>query len=162
ELRHLHGRARGRLLPDVLRVDGVHRLEVLEALKEDGRLDESVQSAAGLLEDRREVREDLLRLFLDPARDRGFARLQPELPGDEDEAGGRHRLRVRRPLERRRCCLGANDALLAHRRLSSRSHAWARATPRPLKIASSTWSLSVPLRSRTCRTRPAYSASTSR
>ena len=55
ELRHLDRRPCRRLLTDVLCVDGVHRLEVVEVLEEDGRLHEPVEPAAGLLEDRLEV-----------------------------------------------------------------------------------------------------------
>src|SRR5207247_10955866 len=114
------------------------------------------------LEDRAQVRKDLLRLLLDAACDRGVPRLQAELAGDEDEAAGRDRLRVRRALERRRRRLGAHHRLLAHGRGSSLSHASASAAPSPLKIASSTWPLSVPFSSRMWRTSPAFSASTSR
>src|SRR6478752_7690087 len=162
KLRHLYSRPRGRLLADVLRVDLVHGLEVVEVLEIDRRLHEAVERSARLLEDRLQVREDLFGLLLDPARDRGVSRLQAELAGDEDEAAGRDRLRVRRALERRRRGLGPDDTLLAHERSSRRSHASASAGPSPLKIASSTCALSVPFRSRTCRTRPAVSASTSR
>jgi SAM-dependent methyltransferase len=123
ELRDLDGRPRGRLLADVLRVDAVHRLEVAEVLEEDGRLHEPVETAAGFLQDGSQVREDLLGLLRDPARDLGVARLQAELPGDEDEAARRDRLRVRGALERRRCGLGADDALVAHSRGRSLSHA---------------------------------------
>src|SRR6476469_6358456 len=64
ELRHLHGRARGRLLVEVLEVDR--------------RLHEAVERGARLLEDRLQVREDPFGLLLDPAGDRGVARLQAE------------------------------------------------------------------------------------
>src|SRR6476661_4032333 len=101
ELRHLHGRARGRLLADVLRVDLVHGVEVVEVLKIDRRLHESVEPGARLLEDRLQVREDLFGLLLDPAGDCGVARLQAELARDEDKAAGRDGLRVRGALERR-------------------------------------------------------------
>src|SRR5207253_10674577 len=120
------------------------------------------EPAAGRLEDRLEVWEDLLRLLLDPAGNRDVAGLQAELARDEDEAPRCDRLRVRRSLKRRRSRLGAHDLLVAHRRASSLSHASASAAPRALKIASSTWPLSVPSRSRMWRTSPAFSASTSK
>src|SRR6185437_2694485 len=161
-LRHLDGRTRRWLLADVLRVDGVHLLEVVEVLEVDGCLHEPMESAPRLLEDCPQVREDLLSLLLDPAGDGGVPRLQPQLARHEDEAPGRDRLRVRGALERRGRGLGADDALLAHGRGSGLSHACASAAPSALKIASSTWPLSVPFRSRTWRTSPAFSASTSR
>ena len=55
----------GRLLADVPRVDLVHPLEVAEVGEEDGRLHDPVETAAGLLENRLQVPEDLLRLLLD-------------------------------------------------------------------------------------------------
>src|SRR5436190_17718901 len=127
ELRHLYGRPRGRLLANVLRVDLVHRMEIVEALEEDRRLHEAVEPGARLREDRLQVREDLFGLLLDPARDHGVSRLQAELAGDEDEAAGRDGLRVRRALERRRRCLGPDDVLLGHGRASRLSHASASA-----------------------------------
>src|SRR5262249_16861102 len=162
ELRHLDCRARRGLLTDVLGVDLVHRLEVVEVLEKDGGLHEPVEPGASLLEDRPEICEGLLGLLLDGARDRGVSRPEARLTRDEDEGGGRDRLRVRRALEGRRRDLGADDALFAHGRASCLSHASASAAPSPLKIASRTWPLSVPFRSRTWRTSPAFSASTSR
>src|SRR5579875_2685143 len=161
QLGHLDRRARGRAVADVLRVDLVHRLEVAEILQEHRRLDEPVEPAAGLLEDRAKVGEDLLGLLLDAPRDRAVAGLETKLAGDEDEAAGGDRLRVRRALERRRGSLGADDGLLAHY-CTSRSQAWRNAPPSDLKIASSTCPLSVPFSSRTWRTRPACSANCSR
>ena len=129
----------------MLRVDLVHSLEVVEVLEEDRRLDEPVEAGARLLEDRLQVREDLLGLLLDPARDRGVARLQAELPGDEDEAAGarspastaRPGTAPAQPRCGRRSCRSSDVPPVC-------SHASARAAPSALKIASSTWPLSVP------------------
>src|SRR5438128_7161695 len=135
QLRHLDRGARGRVVAGVLRVDGVHSLEVVEVLEEDGRLHEPVKAGARLAEDRGQVRKDPLGLLLDPARDRSVAGLQAELARDEDEAARGDRLRVRRSLERRRGALGADDGLLAHSVPPMGSHAWASAAPSALKIA---------------------------
>src|SRR5690349_3295048 len=159
---HLHGRARRRPVADVLRVHGVHPLEVVEVLEEDRRLDELVEPGARLLEDRAEVREDLLRLFLDrAARKRFVARLEGELARDEDEVPRLDRLRVGRALERRGRRLRAHDGL-AHSGPPSVAHACARARRSALKIASSTCCVSVPFSSLTWSVTPAPSASRSR
>ena len=100
--RDLDGCAGGRLPADMACVDLVHGGEVAEVGEEDRRLDEPVEPAAGLLEDRAQVREHLLGLLRDPSRELRRARLQPELAGDEDEARRHDRLRVRRALERGR------------------------------------------------------------
>jgi hypothetical protein len=63
----LDRRARRRAVADVRGVDLVHPLEVAEIGEENGRLDELVETAARLFEDRPQVGEDLLRLFLDRA-----------------------------------------------------------------------------------------------
>ena len=77
---------------------------VLEVLEEHGGLDELVERAPGLFEDRAQVREDLLGLSADlPAHQLLLPGEQRELAGDEDEAACLDRLRVRRPLERRGC-----------------------------------------------------------
>src|SRR6478735_2954131 len=62
ELRDLDRRACRRRRSDVLRVHLVHAREVVEALEEDGRLDELVERASRRLEDRAQVLEDLLGL----------------------------------------------------------------------------------------------------
>src|SRR5581483_352861 len=139
----------GRLLADVPRVHLVHRSEVGQVRQVDGRLHEPVEPAAGGLEDRLQVAEDLLGLLRDVAAQLARPRLQRELPRHEDEPAGADRLRVRRALERRRRLLGADDRLL-HRH-SFRLQAWATATPSALNIASSTLPASSPAIRRTCR-----------
>src|SRR5881396_3510183 len=52
QLRDLDRRARGRRVADVLRVHLVHAGEVVQALQEDRRLDEPVERAPRLLQDR--------------------------------------------------------------------------------------------------------------
>src|SRR5207248_5308006 len=115
-----------------------------------------------LLEDRPGIRKGRLGLLLNAAGDRGVPRLQAQLPGDEHQVAGRDRLGVRRALERSGRGFGADDLLLAHERASCLSHASPSAAPSPLKIASSTWPLSVPFSNLTWRTSPAFPASTSR
>ena len=113
--RDLDRGARGRTVADVARIDLVHRGEVAEILEEDRRLDELLEPAARLLEDRAQVLEHLLGLLCDSRADHLLlARPQPELPGDEDEPAGLHRLVVRRALERRRGLLRPHDLLLCH------------------------------------------------
>ena len=110
--RHLERGARRRLVADVLRVDLVHAGEVVEVLEEDSRLDELVQTRARGLEDRPEVRKDLLRLLADRAsHELRVTGLERHLAGDEYEPAGHDRLRVRSALKRRRRCLRSNDRL---------------------------------------------------
>src|SRR5690349_6992209 len=159
----LDRRAGRRLRADVLRVHLVHRGEVAEVRQVDRRLHEPVEAAAGLLEDRSQVREHLLGLLLDRvAHDLRVVGPQGELPRDEDEVAGADRLRVRRALERRGCCLRPNDLLLHQSSLRRVRQLCARATPSALKIASSTCSGSSPSISLTCSVSPAPSASSRR
>src|SRR6266508_1147918 len=162
KLGHLERRTRRRLVTDMLRVDLIHAVKVVEVRQEDGRLDEAIHSASGGLEDRPQVRQGLLRLLLDRLPDRRWiVGLDSHLSGDEDEPRGLDRLRIRRPLERCRCCLGSYDLLHWSSLLRGR-HAWASATPSALKIDSSTCWLSLPSSSRTCRVKPAVCANSSR
>src|SRR5207248_3153412 len=156
EVGHFDRRAGRRNAADVPCVDLVHGAEVVEVLEEDGRLDDPVERAPGSLEDRAQVRERLLGLVGDVAGDEFLlARLQRQLAGDEHETVRLDRLRVRRPLEGRGCCVGA-DRLLHSR------HAIPSAAPRALKIARSTCSGSLPSSTRMCTFRPAPPASSSR
>src|SRR5437762_8284133 len=160
----LDGRAGGRLVAHVPRIDLVHRLEVAEIREEHRGLHEPVEPAARLLEDRAQVREDLLGLFLDRLADE-IVRARPErdLPGDEHESPGLDRLRIRRTLERRRGSLRANDRLRLHRYYFLRGlHDCASATPSDLKIASRTCCGSRPSIRRTWSVSPAPSAKASR
>src|SRR6266516_1775355 len=131
----LDRRARRRRVAHVLRVHLVHPREVVQVLQEDRRLHEPLEGRARLLQYLAQVREDLLRLRADVSTEQVvLARSQRQLPGDEDEAAGLDRLRVRRPLERRRRCLGANN-LLAHICSSGPGtglHAWPSAAPTAL------------------------------
>src|SRR4051812_13613623 len=162
EFRDLDGRARGRLIADVLRVHGVHPLEVVEVLEEHRRLHEAVETRSRLLENRAQVREHLLGLLFDrAARQLLVAGPKGELAGHEHEITVADRLRVRGALERRGCRFGAHDGL-AHSLPPSIVHACASATPSALKIASSTCWVSVPLSSRTCSVTHAPSAKRSR
>ena len=160
EARHLDRRAGGRRVADVLRVDGVHALEVVEVLEEDGRLDEPVEAGARRLEDRAQVREHLLGLLLD--RRRPLSSLSPGRSESWPET-------KTKPPAAIACEYGApwNGAGAASVRTTVLSltwfllgsvQAWARAAPSALKIASSTCWVSVPLSRRTCRTSPARSA----
>src|SRR5437763_6087286 len=164
QLRYLDRRAGRRGCADVLRIHLVHPREVVEVLQEHGLLHEPVERASRLLEDRAQVREHLLRLLADrSALQLLVAGLQRELAGHEEEAACFDRLRVRRSLERRGRCLGANDIL---HESSLESGTWRQASPSAaptaLKIAASTCCGSVPSTSRTCRFRPAARASSSR
>ena len=86
QLRDLDRRARRRRVADVPRVDLVHAGEVVEVLEKDRRLHEPVERRARGLEDRAQVREHLLGLLGDPARDELLrAGPQRELARDEDE-----------------------------------------------------------------------------
>ena len=85
------------------------------------------------------------------------AREERQLAGDEDEPVRLDRLGVRRALERRGCCIGA-DGLLAHGSSFASGtgrHAGPSAAPTDLKIAARTCCGSVPSTSRTCRFSPA-------
>src|SRR5207253_956940 len=163
EPRDLHRRAGRRRVADVPRVHLVHPPEVVEVLEEDRRLDEAVERRPGLLEDRAQVGEDLLGLRADlAAGELRLARAQRELPRDEDEAVRLDRLRVRRPLERRRRCFGAYDLLAHCSPPGGRRHAWPSAAPRALKIATSTCSGSRPSSRRMWTLRPAAVATSLR
>jgi hypothetical protein len=75
------------------RADLVHALEIGQVDEEDGCLDDPVEPATGGLEDRPQVRENLLGLLLDRARvDLVRARLHRDLAGDEDETPRSNRL----------------------------------------------------------------------
>src|SRR5215210_3356572 len=150
-------------LADPAGVDLVHPLEVAQIDEEDGRLDDPVEARAGLLEDRLEVVEDLLGLLGDPLPHHlPVVGPQPELAGDEDEAAGNDRLRIRRALERRGRLLGPNGGLVCHPYSFSGAAALASAPPRALKIASSTCSAFSPWSKRTCSVIRAVSASSRR
>ena len=96
-------------------VDLVHAGEVTEVGEVHGRLDQAVEAAARLIEDRPQVREDLLGLLLDRlAGDLRVIGPQRELPRDEHQPTGADRLRVGRALKRRRRRLRPNDRLLRH------------------------------------------------
>jgi hypothetical protein len=92
EGRDLDRRACRGTVADVRGVDLVHPLEVPEVGEEDRRLDELVQPAPRLLENRAQVGEDLLGLVLNRPVDLRVAWLQAELSGNEDEATGTDRL----------------------------------------------------------------------
>ena len=65
-------------------------------MQEHRGLDELVETASRRLEDRAEVRHDLLRLLGDAsARERSRLEADPELAGDEDEISDPDRLVVR-------------------------------------------------------------------
>src|SRR4029077_10021952 len=115
EGRDLHRRPRRRAIADVLRVHLVHAREVAQVREEDGGLDELVEAAACRLENRPEVRHDLLGLLGD-ARSGQLAgpEVDSELAGDEDEISDPDRLVVRRSLERAGCAVRPNDVLLGH------------------------------------------------
>src|SRR5581483_10102911 len=114
----------------MLRIHAVHPLEVVEILEEDGRLHETVQAGARLLENGAQVREDLLRLLLDrAAAELVRTRLQRKLSRDEDEAARADRLRVRRALERRGRRLRPHHCLVSHAPLLSQCMPW----PAPLR-----------------------------
>src|SRR5436305_12254698 len=88
------------------------------------------------------------------------AGLERELPRHEHEAARLDRLRIRRPMERRRRSLRAADVLVAAQAARLRGRiACASATPRALKIASSTCCVSLPSIRRTWSVAPALSAS---
>src|SRR5690242_16835033 len=162
KLGDLDGRAGGRLVAHVLLVHLVHRREVVEALEEDGRLHEPVETGARRREDRTQVRQHLLGLVGDVVPDDlSVVWLQCELAGHEHEPVRLDRLRVRRTLKRGGSHLGADDLLHASSLLRGRS-ACASAAPRALKIASSTCCESLPSTRRTCSVRPAVCTSSSR
>src|SRR4051812_753362 len=101
KLRDLNRRACGWPVADETGVDRVHALEVVEILKEDGRLHELRETRARLGENRCEVRKDLLGLLLDRAAGELLvAGLEGELTRDEHEVSRPDRLGVRRALER--------------------------------------------------------------
>ena len=155
----------GRRRAHVRGVHLVHAGEVVEALQEDRGLDECVERAAGLLEDRAEVLEHLLGLRLDVAAEQVFlTRAKRELPRDEDEAVRLDRLRVRRSLERCGCCFGADGFLRHDCSFASGMgrHAWPSAAPTDLKIEARTCCGSVPSTTRTCTFSAAVCASSCR
>src|SRR5262249_29154523 len=131
---------------------------VVEVAQVDRRLHDPLEPAPGRLEDRLQVREDLLGLLGDLVRDQVVrAGVKGDLPGDEDEAAGPDRLRVRCALKGRGRRLRANG-LFVHRYSFRRWHALLRATPSALNIASRTCWASSPAIRRTCRVIPAPSA----
>ena len=139
----------------MLRVDLVHAGEVGQVLQEDGGLHEVRERRARSLEDRPQVREHLLGLLRDVARDELLlARAERQLARDEHEPVRLDRLRVRCALERRGCRFGAND-FLAHAISSFCRDGLAECGADRLEDRREDVLRVAPSTSRTCRFRPA-------